>query len=178
MVLTLEGPCIIFAIYIQSNEIHNVVALIKFLLVLRCQLIHNFSWYLSTNKNLISATMLCISLNCTYIIKMVINKIRCMWTGFIWLRMGSSDGNIVMNLWVAWKRFLSLPKWLLDSHDTHFCTAPVTLYVPKLYHISCSALYIYRISTLYIEAVFPKLNCSWKPFLLKTYRQNHKGQGK
>ena len=28
--LTLEGPCIIFAIYIQSNEIHNVVALIKF----------------------------------------------------------------------------------------------------------------------------------------------------
>ena len=26
------------AIYIQSNEIHNVVALIKFLLVLRCQL--------------------------------------------------------------------------------------------------------------------------------------------
>ena len=36
--LTLEGPCIIFAIYIQSNEIHNVVALIKFLLVLRCQL--------------------------------------------------------------------------------------------------------------------------------------------
>ena len=36
--LTLEGPCIIFAIYTQSNEIHNVVALIKFLLVLRCQL--------------------------------------------------------------------------------------------------------------------------------------------
>ena len=36
--LTLEGPCIIFAIYIQSKEIHNVVALIKFLLVLRCQL--------------------------------------------------------------------------------------------------------------------------------------------
>ena len=36
--LTLEGPCIIFAIYIQSNEIHNVVALIKFLLILRCQL--------------------------------------------------------------------------------------------------------------------------------------------
>ena len=36
--MTLEGPCIIFAIYIQSNEIHNVVALIKFLLVLRCQL--------------------------------------------------------------------------------------------------------------------------------------------
>ena len=36
--LTLEGPCIIFAIYIQSNEIHNVVAPIKFLLVLRCQL--------------------------------------------------------------------------------------------------------------------------------------------
>ena len=36
--LTLEGPCIIFAIYIQSNKIHNVVALIKFLLVLRCQL--------------------------------------------------------------------------------------------------------------------------------------------
>ena len=28
--LTLEGPCIIFAIYIQSNEIHNVVAPIKF----------------------------------------------------------------------------------------------------------------------------------------------------
>ena len=26
------------AIYLQSNEIHNVVALIKFLLVLRCQL--------------------------------------------------------------------------------------------------------------------------------------------
>ena len=38
MVLTLEGPCIIFAIYIQSNEIHSVVALIKCLLVLRCQL--------------------------------------------------------------------------------------------------------------------------------------------
>ena len=36
--LTLEGPCIIFAIYIHSNEIHNVVALIKFLLILRCQL--------------------------------------------------------------------------------------------------------------------------------------------
>ena len=36
--LTLKGPCIIFAIYIQSNEIHNAVALIKFLLVLRCQL--------------------------------------------------------------------------------------------------------------------------------------------
>ena len=36
--LTLVGPCIIFAIYIHSNEIHNVVALIKFLLVLRCQL--------------------------------------------------------------------------------------------------------------------------------------------
>ena len=36
--LTLEGPCIIFAIYIQSDEIHNVVALVKFLLVLRCQL--------------------------------------------------------------------------------------------------------------------------------------------
>ena len=36
--LTLEGPCIIFAIYIQSNEIHNVVALIKVLLVLRYQL--------------------------------------------------------------------------------------------------------------------------------------------
>ena len=35
--LTLEGTCIIFAIHIQS-EIHNVVALIKFLLVLRCQL--------------------------------------------------------------------------------------------------------------------------------------------
>ena len=34
----MEGPCIIFAIYIQSNEIHNVVALIKFLLVLRFQL--------------------------------------------------------------------------------------------------------------------------------------------
>ena len=28
--LTLEGLCIIFAIYIQSNEIHNVVTLIKF----------------------------------------------------------------------------------------------------------------------------------------------------
>ena len=27
-----------FAIYIQANEIHNVVALIKFLLALRCQL--------------------------------------------------------------------------------------------------------------------------------------------
>ena len=36
--LTLEGPCIIFAIYIHSNEIHNVVALIKCLLVLRYQL--------------------------------------------------------------------------------------------------------------------------------------------
>ena len=36
--LTLQGPCIIFAIYIHSNEIHNAVALIKFLLVLRCQL--------------------------------------------------------------------------------------------------------------------------------------------
>ena len=36
--VTLEGPCIIFAIYIQSNKIQNVVALIKFLLVLRCQL--------------------------------------------------------------------------------------------------------------------------------------------
>ena len=36
--LTLEGPCIIFAICIHPNEIHNVVALIKFLLVLRCQL--------------------------------------------------------------------------------------------------------------------------------------------
>ena len=36
--LTLDGPCIIFAIYIQSNETHNVVALIKFLLVLRFQL--------------------------------------------------------------------------------------------------------------------------------------------
>ena len=36
--LTLEGPCIIFAIYIQSDEIHNEVALIKFLLALRCQL--------------------------------------------------------------------------------------------------------------------------------------------
>ena len=36
--LTLEGLCIIFAIYIQSNEIHNVVALIKFSLLLRCQL--------------------------------------------------------------------------------------------------------------------------------------------
>ena len=36
--LTLEGPCIIVAIYIQSNEIHNVVALIKFLLALRFQL--------------------------------------------------------------------------------------------------------------------------------------------
>ena len=36
---TLEGPCIIFCnIYIQSKEIHNVVALIKCLLVLRCQL--------------------------------------------------------------------------------------------------------------------------------------------
>ena len=28
----------LFAIYIQSKEIHNVVALIKFLLALRCQL--------------------------------------------------------------------------------------------------------------------------------------------
>ena len=28
--LTLEGPYIIFAMYIQSNEIHNVVALIKY----------------------------------------------------------------------------------------------------------------------------------------------------
>ena len=36
--VTLEGPCIIFAIYIQSNEIHDVVALIKYLLVLRSQL--------------------------------------------------------------------------------------------------------------------------------------------
>ena len=36
--LTLEGPCIIFAIYVQSNEIHNVVTLIKFLLVPRYQL--------------------------------------------------------------------------------------------------------------------------------------------
>ena len=35
--LTLEGLCIIFAIYIQP-EIHNVVVLIKFLLILRCQL--------------------------------------------------------------------------------------------------------------------------------------------
>ena len=34
----MESPCIIFAIYIQSNEIHNAVALIQFLLVLRCQL--------------------------------------------------------------------------------------------------------------------------------------------
>ena len=25
--LTLEGPCIIFAIYIHSNEIHNIAAL-------------------------------------------------------------------------------------------------------------------------------------------------------
>ena len=36
--LSLEGPCIIFAIYIHSNEIHNAVALVKCLLVLRCQL--------------------------------------------------------------------------------------------------------------------------------------------
>ena len=36
MNLTLEGPCIIFATYIHSNEIHNVVVLIKCLLVLRC----------------------------------------------------------------------------------------------------------------------------------------------
>ena len=40
--MTLEGPYIIFVIYIhiyiQSNEIHNVVALIMFLLVLRFQL--------------------------------------------------------------------------------------------------------------------------------------------
>ena len=37
--LTLEGPCIIFcSIYIHSNEIHNVVALVKFVLVLRYQL--------------------------------------------------------------------------------------------------------------------------------------------
>jgi hypothetical protein len=36
--VTLEGPCIVFAIYIHSNEIHNVVTLIKCLLVLRCQL--------------------------------------------------------------------------------------------------------------------------------------------
>ena len=36
--LTLEGPCIIFCnIYIHSNEIHNVVALVKCLLVLRYQ---------------------------------------------------------------------------------------------------------------------------------------------
>ena len=41
LTLTFEGPCIIFCniyIYIYSNEIHNVVALIKCLLVLRCQL--------------------------------------------------------------------------------------------------------------------------------------------
>ena len=37
--LILEGLCIIFCnIYIHSNEIHNVVALFKCLLVLRCQL--------------------------------------------------------------------------------------------------------------------------------------------
>ena len=36
--LTLEGPYIIFAIYVNSSEIHNVVALMKCLLVLRCQL--------------------------------------------------------------------------------------------------------------------------------------------
>jgi hypothetical protein len=38
MKLTLKGLCIIFATYIQYNEIYNVVVLIKFLLVLRCQL--------------------------------------------------------------------------------------------------------------------------------------------
>ena len=39
MYLTLEGPCIIFfAMYIHSNEIHNVVALVKCSLVLRYQL--------------------------------------------------------------------------------------------------------------------------------------------
>ena len=38
MNLTLEGSRIIFAIYIHSNKIHNVVALIKCLLSLRCQL--------------------------------------------------------------------------------------------------------------------------------------------
>ena len=38
--MTLEGPCIIFLqyIYIHSNEIHTVVALVKCLLVLRYQL--------------------------------------------------------------------------------------------------------------------------------------------
>ena len=103
------------AIYIHSIEIHNVVALIKCLLVLRCQLymfrtvtVHlqellcrycmcrlwyvvrdalydTSSWYsswgwtvtvrnmysrhLSTNKHLISATTLCILLDCIYIAK-------------------------------------------------------------------------------------------------------------
>ena len=104
MNLTLEGPCIIFAIYIQSNEINNVVALIKCLLVLGCQLymflsvtVHpqellcrycmcrlwyvvrnalsdTSSWYNdlgSTNRHLLSATTLCISLGCIYIAKTI-----------------------------------------------------------------------------------------------------------
>ena len=62
-------------IRIHSNEIHNVVALIKCLLVLRCQLymfrsvtVRNmYSWHMSTNKHLISPTTLCISLDYIYI---------------------------------------------------------------------------------------------------------------
>ena len=141
-----------FAIYIHSNEIHNVAALIKCLLVLRCQLymfrtvtvhpqellfrccmcrlwyvvrtalsytsrwynvwgssssnvvpagristyhslhiqylqrsswgwtvtVRNmYSWHLSINKHLISATTLCISLECIYIAKNDTRTFQC-----------------------------------------------------------------------------------------------------
>ena len=85
-------------IYIHSNEIHNVVALIKCLLVLRCQLymfrtvtVHPQEllcrycmcrlWYVLIRP---AGRTLCISLECTYIVKNDTRTFQCQETYQCW----------------------------------------------------------------------------------------------
>ena len=86
--LTLEGPCIISAIYIQSNEIHNVVALIKFLLVLRCQL------YMFRTVTVHPQELLCRYCMCRlrYMVRDALSDTSSWYNSFFW--------NITLSEWI------------------------------------------------------------------------------